>query len=98
MSKILITPETLRGKAGELRGLKGEHEGVMTRITNLVNGLGEHWSGGAQDAFLQNYQGMQPTFRKFVEILDGYANLMDTAANEMEASDNTISKAIQSFQ
>ena len=97
MSKIIITTEILRGKAGELRGLKGEHEGVMTRITNLINGLGEQWSGEAQDAFLQNYQGMQPTFRKFEEILDGYANLMDTAANEMEATDINISKTIQSF-
>jgi len=98
MAKIKITPETLRGKAVDLRGLRGEHEGVMTRITNLVNGLSDQWSGEAQQAFLQSYQGMQPTFQKFIEILDGYAKLMDTAATELETTDVNISRTVQSFQ
>jgi WXG100 family type VII secretion target len=98
MAKITITPPILRGKAGELRGLRGEHEAVMTRITNLVNGLSDQWSGEAQQAFLQNYQGMQPTFQRFIEILDGYAKLMDTAATEMERMDDEIGKKIQAFQ
>ena len=97
MARIVITPETLRGKAGELRGLRGEHESVMSRITNLVNGLSDQWSGEAQQSFLQNYQGMQPTFQRFIEILDGYARLMDTAATELESADGNISRTIQSF-
>ena len=98
MAKITITPSMLRGKAGELRGLRGEHEAVMKRITSLVNGLGDQWTGEAQTAFLQSYQGMQPTFQKFIEILDGYAKLMDTAANELETTDASIGRTISSFQ
>ena len=98
MATIRITPELLRAKSGELRGLKGEHEAVMSRITGLVNGLSDQWTGDAQDAFLQSYQGMNPTFQKFVEILEGYANLMDKASQEMESTDQSIKGAIQSFQ
>ena len=97
MANIKITPELLKGKSGELRGLKGEHEAVMSRITNLVNGLADQWSGEAQQAFLQNYQGMQPTFQKFVEILEGYSKLMDKAAHDMELTDQSIKASIQSY-
>jgi len=97
MANIKITPELLKGKAGELRGLKGEHEAVMSRIGGLVNGLSDQWTGDAQTAFLQSYQGMQPTFQKFVEILEGYAKLMDHAAQEMEATDQALKSSISSF-
>jgi len=97
MANIKITPEMLKGKSNELRGLKTEHEAVMARITNLVNSLGEQWSGDAQQAFQQSYQGMAPTFQKFVEILEGYSKLMDKAAQDMESTDQSIKASIQSF-
>jgi len=95
--KIEVTPELLRGKSGELKGLRGEHEAVMSRITSLVNGLSDQWSGNAQQEFLQSYQGMQPTFTKFVEILDGYARLMDETATVMGQADLDVSNKIKSF-
>ena len=98
MSIIKIQPEALRGKAKELRGLRGEHEAVMKRITSLMNGLGAEWSGEAQNAFQQSFQGMAPTFQKFVEILDGYANLMDDAAQKMTDADQDAKNAIERYQ
>ena len=98
MANIKITPELLRGKSGELRGLKADHEGTMAKITSLVNGLSEQWTGEAQDAFLQNYQSMEPTFKKFAEVLEGYGKLMDKAATDMESTDQSIKASIQSFQ
>jgi len=96
MAKIEITPPLLRGKSSELKGLRGEHEAVMSRITSLVNGLSDQWSGDAQQAFLQNFNDMKPTFDKFVRILQGYAELMDKTAQEMEDTDLRIKGAIQS--
>ena len=98
MANIRITPELLRGKSSELKGLKGDHEGVMSRITSLVNDLSDQWSGDAQQAFLQNFNDMKPTFDNFVRILQGYAELMDKAAQELESTDQAIKGAIQSFQ
>jgi len=96
MASIKVTPPQLRGKAGELRGLKGEHEAVISRITTLVNSLSDEWTGEAHAAFLQSYQGMQPTFQRFVEILEGYAKLMDKTAQDMEETDIRIKGEIQS--
>jgi len=98
MASIKITPELLRGKSGELKGLKGDHEGVMTRITSLVNGLNDQWSGEAQQAFINSFTEMKPVFDNFVRIIQGYADLMEKAAIEMEAADQEIKSSIQNFQ
>ena len=77
MASIKITPELLRGKASELKGLQNEHEAVMSKITSMVNGLNEQWTGEAQQAFQQSFEGMKPTFTRFVEILANYSNKMN---------------------
>lgn len=98
MANIKITPELLRGKSGELRGLQGEHEAVMQRINSLVGSLNEQWSGEAQQAFQQSYESMRPTFQRFLEILQNYSVKMDEAAAAMEATDQQLKGSIQSFQ
>jgi WXG100 family type VII secretion target len=95
MADIRITPESLRSKSSELKGLRGQHEEVMTRITSLVNGLSDQWSGEAQKAFQLNFNDMKPTFDKFVRILQGYAELMDKTAQEMQAADDEGARIIR---
>ena len=52
MALIQVTPELLRGKSTELRGLKQQHDDAMTRMRTLMQGLNEIWKGTAQDALL----------------------------------------------
>ena len=98
MATIKITPEMLREKANQLRGYRTEHEGTMQRITSLVGGLSGEWTGAAQTAFLDNFNGMKPTFDNFIRILQGYEDLMNKAARELEETDRSISGSISSFQ
>lgn len=97
MAIIQVTPELLTAKSTEVRNLKSQHEEVMQRLTQLVNGLNEVWKGEAQNAFVQKYQSMDATFKNFAEILEGYAKLMDTAARELQSTDQTLKGAIQGF-
>ena len=97
MANIKITPELLRQKSTELKGLKGEQEVVMGKITSLVNGLSEQWTGDAQQAFQSKYQSMEPQLRKFADVIENYTKLMDKAAMEMESTDQSIKGAIDSF-
>lgn len=97
MALIQVTPETLRSKASDVRSYKAEHDEVMTKIKNLVNALNEVWKGEAQDAFLAKFQSMQPTFNNFSEMLEGYAKLMDTAANELESTDQSLKTTMNNF-
>ena len=96
MAIIQVTPELLNGKSAEVRKIKSEQEQVMHRLTQLVNGLNEIWKGEAQDAFVAKYQSMDATFKNFAELLEGYATLMDTAARELQSTDQTLKGAINS--
>ena len=97
MAIIQVTPELLTGKAADVRKLKTEQEQVMQKLTTLVNGLSEIWKGEAQTAFAAKYQSMQPTFKNFAEMLEGYAKLMDTAAKELQSTDQALKGTMNSF-
>lgn len=98
MAVIQVTPETLRSKAGEVRNHRSQHDDTMAKLKNLIYGLNEVWKGDAQDAFLSKYESMQPIFTNFSELLEGYAKLMDTAANELEATDQSLKTTMNNFQ
>lgn len=97
MALIQVTPELLRGKSTELRGLKQQHDDAMTRMRTLMQGLNEIWKGTAQDALLAKYESMQSTFANFSEMLDDYAKLMDTAATQLETTDSQLATTMNNF-
>jgi len=97
MSLIQVTPDMLRTKSGDVRRCRGEHDTNIQKLTQIVNSLNEVWRGGAQDAFVERFRSMEPTFREFSEMLEGYAKLMDTAARELEQTDQTLKSQMSSF-
>lgn len=98
-SVIQVTPEMLRSKASSVRSYKSQHDETMAKLKNLIRGLNEIWKGDAQQAFISKYEGMQPTFKDFSEMLEGYAKLMDIAAKELEATDQSLkSRTMNSFK
>ena len=97
MALIQVTPDLLNGKATELRALRSEHDDTMSRMRTLITGLNEIWKGDAQDAFLAKYESMQSTFTNFSQMLEDYARLMDTAANQLQEIDQSLQATMNSF-
>lgn len=97
MAMIQITPDILMSKASEVRNLKSTHDDTMNRLKSLVHDLNSVWKGEAQDAFLTSFDGMQSKFTEFSEMLEGYAKLMDTAARELQTTDQQLKGQMQSF-
>ena len=97
MALIQVTPDLLQGKATELRALRSEHDDTMSRMRTLITGLNEIWKGNAQDAFLAKYESMQSTFTNFSQMLEDYAKLMDTAATQLQDTDQTLQSTMNSF-
>lgn len=94
MATIQVTPTMLRGKASEVRGIKSNHDAIVDQITSLVNNLNSQWKGAAQSTFVDRYNQFKgTTFVTFTNMLEGYAKLMDTAANELEAQDTTLANS-----
>ena len=97
MAVIQVTPETLRSKAGSVRSYRTQHDETMAKLKNLIYGLNEIWKGDAQNAFISKYESMQSKFTNFSELLEGYAKLMDTAANELESTDQSLKNTMNNF-
>jgi WXG100 family type VII secretion target len=83
MATIKITPEDLEAKASDLRKRKDEHSQIYTQITQLVNDIVSVWEGESQKAFQSSFQSKDPTFKKFAEDIEAFAQLMNTAATRM---------------
>ncbi len=94
MAIIQITPEVLMSKSAEVRSLRSSHDETMAKLRTLVLALNETWKGEAQDAFVSNFESMQPTFTSFSEMLEAYAKQMDTAAKELQATDQGLKAAM----
>ncbi len=97
MALIQVTPDLLNSKANELRGLKGQHDEAMSKMRTLIQGLNEVWKGDAQDAFLAKYESMQSTFTNFSQMLEEYAKLMNTAAQKLQETDQSLQTTMNSF-
>ena len=97
MALIQVTPDLLNGKANELRTYKDQHDEAMSKMRNLIYGLNDVWKGEAQDAFLAKYESMQSTFTNFSQMLEDYAKLMDTAAQRLQETDQSLQATMNSF-
>ena len=97
MSLIQVTPDMLRARCADVRRCRAENDANIQKLTSIINGLNDVWRGSAQDAFVERYRSMEPTFRNFSEMLEGYAKLMDTAARELEATDQALKGTMSSF-
>ena len=90
MARIMITPETLREQAGRLGGMKAEHENLSGQIQNLVVEVAQAWEGAASAAFVQSFETYKPQFQKFASEIDSFRQRMLTAAQEMEAAEQSV--------
>lgn len=95
MALIQITPETLRGQANTVVKYKNEQQLTMQRIRNIVLSLEDSWKGEAQKAFVVKFQSMDQSYQKLSEVLEAYAKLMESAANEMQNIDQSLKNMIQ---
>lgn len=97
VSIIQVTPEMLCKEADRLLNLKKQQESEMNRLRLLVNTLDECWKGVAHDAFVNEFSTMQYSFRNFSLLLESYANLMKTSANQLQQTDKNMKKQIQNI-
>ena len=97
MALIQVTPETLKSQANTVRKYKTDQEQTMQQIRKLVLSLSDSWKGEAQDAFVAKFQSMDYTYRRLSKVLDAYAKLMDTAAKELQATDQNLKNIIRNI-
>jgi WXG100 family type VII secretion target len=90
MASIKITPEKLREEAVTLRRRNDTHRDAYSRMDSLVHNLVSEWTGEAQAAFVEIFDGNKVSLEKFGTDIEAFAKLMDNAANRMEQTDQDL--------
>lgn len=95
MSIIQVTTERLHSEADRLLRLKAQQEAEMDRLRMLVNSLSGQWQGETHNAFVAEFNSMQFSFRNFSLLLESYANLMRSSANQLQQTDKNMKNQIR---
>ena len=83
--KDVFSPEFLRKKAQEVRGVRGKIEHYLKQIRLLVGELSDLWQNGVQDSFISEMGSLRNSLRDYSELVEEYAALLDYAAAELES-------------
>lgn len=94
--KLSVSPEQLRSSARELEHLRQQHLALMKELRILVMSLSDSWKGEAQEAFTRSFLSKNKIMNDVSDVLQRYAALMERAADEAEAMDNTLLQAVHS--
>lgn len=99
MESILVTPENLNAKAGEVDGKASEYyskyQSLLADVQNLTS---TDWTGEDATAFLQKVQDFEPDFMKMKELMEEYAVFLRQAATNYTTTQENIKNTIAGLQ
>ena len=100
MANIRISPDQMRGRAGEFRNEAAVVGDSISAMDRLLGQLQEEWEGEASRSYAQRYQSeMRPTFKKAIqkaqEMIDEIATALDRTAQEMQEMDQRIASGFR---
>ena len=93
--QIRITPDQMRGRAGEFRTEGSNFEEVINKMQNLINALQEEWEGEASVKFAQQFDALKPSFNDRRQLIDDIGGQLDATANALEQLDQEIAGKFQ---
>lgn len=99
MESILVTPENLTAKAGEVEGKAAEYySSYQTLLADVQNLTSTDWTGEDATAFLQKVQEFEPDFLKMKQLMEEYAIFLKQAASNYTSTQSNIKNTIAGLQ
>ena len=96
MANIRISPDQMRGRAGEFRNEAAAVGDSISAMDRLLGQLQEEWEGEASRSYAQRYQSeLRPSFQKAQEMIDEIATALDRTAQEMQEMDQRIASGFR---
>lgn len=96
MANIRISPDQMRGRAGEFRNEAAMVGDSISAMDRLLGQLQEEWEGEASRSYAQRYQSeLRPSFQKAQEMIDEIATALDRTAQEMQEMDQRIASGFR---
>ncbi len=96
MANIRISPDQMRGRAGEFRNEASAVGDSISTMDRLLAQLQDEWEGEASRSYASRYQGeLRPGFQKAQEMIDEIAVALDKTAQEMQEMDQRIANGFR---
>lgn len=96
MANIRISPDQMRGRAGEFRNEAASVGDSISAMDRLLGQLQEEWEGEASRSYAQRYQSeLRPGFQKAQEMINEIATALDRTAQEMQEMDQRIASGFR---
>ena len=95
--KIIVTPEEMRSNATSLRSEKANFEQCISSMRTIVNSMSGVFEGEAAAAYVSNFESYNGQFTAFGELLESFAQKLDTAANTMEETDGGLAASMGQY-
>ena len=64
---------------------------VNSQMLRDLNSLSNTWTGEAFTNFQTNVQALNPTFEKYAEVINQYADFLNTSADQYEQTEAAVS-------
>ncbi|HLO03566.1 MAG TPA: WXG100 family type VII secretion target [Symbiobacteriaceae bacterium] len=87
MALIRVTPEDLRGVAGQFKGSHDEAQAMIQKLASTVSNLDANWDGMASQRFYQNFELWQRKMGEFTGLLDEISHALTEIAERFEQAD-----------
>ena len=81
--QIRITPEAMRGRAGEFRAARENFLNVVQSMSNLIEGQ-------ASEKFAEQFEALRPSFNEMGELIESIAKQCDGVADATQALDEEM--------
>jgi len=88
--QIRMTPEQMRGRAGEVCRQGENFQEVIGRMQNIINELQTEWEGQASRAFAEQFDRLKPAFNDMRQLISDIGTQLDGTANAVEQLDQDI--------
>ena len=94
-NNIKISPEEMKNKSRIFNSSANNTQQMISKLNNQINQLRSSWAGAAQNSFIQEYQQLQPSMKKFVQVLNGISKQLSDVATTMQQTDQQIASKLR---
>ncbi|TCK90651.1 WXG100 family type VII secretion target [Natranaerovirga hydrolytica] len=95
MSNIAFSPEQAEAAAVKI-GQKGQEvDNTLKQLKNEIHGTRSWWQGQSADAFIGEFDSLQPNLQKLVECVEGISKQLKQVADIKRRSEQEMANQLR---
>lgn len=85
--KLRVTPEKLRGTAGEFGSTNGQIQSITSEMNSIIQSLKGVWTGEASDAYSNKFNQLNDDMEKIHRMINEHVTDLNEMATQYETAE-----------